>query len=218
MNPTSLTAADILARPWTAVPNDEIGGWAVSTDGRSPADGGVMAADMVWSQQVGEHIADLHNARLDQPNQNHTLGIESAGPSSRGGFEFRLRPGIDLARNLTQAARAVLDGHGANNYVEMRFADDSGEEYIATFQRRDGRTPDELRRQAETDRDTFREVARRNKRHVAVLTELVERVEQFATELPEDSANRLRGLLSAPTTAERGSPAPEGTPNPAEAS
>lgn len=58
------TLDDILTNRWTAVPNNEIGGWAITTDGRSPLDGGVMAADMVWSREVAEYIAELHNARL----------------------------------------------------------------------------------------------------------------------------------------------------------
>jgi len=47
------------------VPNDEIGGWAVSTDGRAPLDGGRMAADLVITREVAEHIADVHNAAID---------------------------------------------------------------------------------------------------------------------------------------------------------
>lgn len=58
------TLDDILTTRWAAIRNDEIGGWAVTADGRSPLDGGVMAADMVWSREVAEYIAELHNARL----------------------------------------------------------------------------------------------------------------------------------------------------------
>lgn len=54
----------VLSARWTAVVNDEIGGWAVSTDGRTPAAGGRMAADMVHTREIGEHIAALHNAAL----------------------------------------------------------------------------------------------------------------------------------------------------------
>ncbi|MER7331644.1 MULTISPECIES: hypothetical protein [unclassified Micromonospora] len=54
-------SSDILTARWTAVPNDEIGGWAVSPNGQGPLNGGPMAADMVWSQEIAEHIADLHN-------------------------------------------------------------------------------------------------------------------------------------------------------------
>ncbi|QKW15355.1 hypothetical protein [Verrucosispora sp. NA02020] len=52
-----------LSARWTAVVNDEIGGWAVSIDGRTPADGGVMAADGL-TREVAEHIANLHNQWL----------------------------------------------------------------------------------------------------------------------------------------------------------
>ncbi|MFI2663248.1 hypothetical protein [Micromonospora carbonacea] len=152
---TDPTITRMLTATWTAVSNDEIGGWAVTTDGRSPASGGVMAADMMWSREIAEHIADLHRRFL-------------AG-------------GVDL------------DVYADN----MR-----------------------LRRDLDTvtrDRDTLRDVARSNKRHNAVLAELVERVAKYADEVGGVHGERLRSLLSAPVAAERGIPAPEPTPNPAQA-
>ncbi|WP_328344842.1 hypothetical protein [Micromonospora sp. NBC_00421] len=51
----------MLAAPWTAVPNNEIGGWTVSHNGMGPLNGGPMPADMVWSWEVAERIAADHN-------------------------------------------------------------------------------------------------------------------------------------------------------------
>ncbi|MEU7978227.1 hypothetical protein AB0B63_06815 [Micromonospora sp. NPDC049081] len=51
----------MLAAPWTAVVNDEIGGWSVTHNGLGPLNGGPMPADMVWSREIAEHIAAAHN-------------------------------------------------------------------------------------------------------------------------------------------------------------
>ncbi|MFG1846744.1 hypothetical protein [Micromonospora carbonacea] len=70
----------MLAAAWTAVPNNEIGGWAVTTDGRTLASGGVIAADMVWSREIAEHIADVHNQWL----ATNTVRIPSRAAIVRG--------------------------------------------------------------------------------------------------------------------------------------
>lgn len=54
----------ILTNRWTAIPNDEIGGWCVTADGRSPANGGLIAVDMIVFREVAEQIAADHNQRL----------------------------------------------------------------------------------------------------------------------------------------------------------
>lgn len=46
---------------WTAVVNDEIGGWSVTHNGKGPLNGGPMPADMVWSREIAERIAADHN-------------------------------------------------------------------------------------------------------------------------------------------------------------
>lgn len=60
--------AEALNARWSAVPNDEIGGWAVSINGAGPLDGGRMAADLVMTRELAEHIADVHNQWLARQN------------------------------------------------------------------------------------------------------------------------------------------------------
>ncbi len=65
---TAAFNAEALTARWTAVVNDEIGGWAVSINGRTPAAGGRMAADMVMTRELADHIADVHNQWLNRHN------------------------------------------------------------------------------------------------------------------------------------------------------
>ncbi len=65
---TAAYNAEALTARWSAVVNDEVGGWAVSINGRTPADGGRMAADLVMTRELAEHIADVHNAWLARQN------------------------------------------------------------------------------------------------------------------------------------------------------
>ncbi|MEV1315348.1 hypothetical protein AB0J14_04605 [Micromonospora arborensis] len=62
---TAAFNAEALNAHWSAVVNDEIGGWAVSINGLGPLDGGRMAADLVMSRELAEHIAEVHNHRSD---------------------------------------------------------------------------------------------------------------------------------------------------------
>ncbi|WP_341719965.1 hypothetical protein QQG74_09765 [Micromonospora sp. FIMYZ51] len=57
--------AEALSARWTAVYSPLLDSWAVSINGREPGDGGRMAAVLVMSRELAEHIAALHNAHLD---------------------------------------------------------------------------------------------------------------------------------------------------------
>ncbi|MEV5211359.1 hypothetical protein AB0K35_28185 [Micromonospora sp. NPDC053740] len=61
---TTAYNAEALTARWSAVSNDEIGGWAVTTNGLGPLDGGRMAADLVMTREIAEHIAYVHNQWL----------------------------------------------------------------------------------------------------------------------------------------------------------
>jgi hypothetical protein len=52
-----------LAARWYAMPDDVIGGWCVMPDEKPPSLGGWQIADFV-SQEIAEHIAELHNAYI----------------------------------------------------------------------------------------------------------------------------------------------------------
>lgn len=66
---TAAFNAEALNARWTAVVNDEIGGWAVTTNGVGPLDGGRMAADLVMTRELAEHIADVHNQWVARQNR-----------------------------------------------------------------------------------------------------------------------------------------------------
>lgn len=95
--------AQALAARWTAVPNDEIGGWAVTTDGRTPLAGGRMAADMVMTRELAEHIAALHNATLNESavarKQQWAVCRTSITEGTRTGLPYTTRSEADQARN-----------------------------------------------------------------------------------------------------------------------
>lgn len=98
----------VLSARWTAVPNDMIGGWCVTSNGLTPAHGGVMAADMV-TREIAEHIADLHNAALDGR-------ILPAGTDTVEQFNTRLYRGDTLMGEPDTAqtrahAQARVDWH-----------------------------------------------------------------------------------------------------------
>lgn len=65
---TAAFNAEALKARWSAVVNDEIGGWAVTTNGAGPCDGGRMAADLVMTLELAEHIADVHNQWVARQN------------------------------------------------------------------------------------------------------------------------------------------------------
>jgi hypothetical protein len=78
---TEFNAQALTAR-WTAVVNDEIGGWAVTANGLGPCDGGRMAADLVVTREIAEHIADVHNGWLARQNMGVPVDRAALPPSS----------------------------------------------------------------------------------------------------------------------------------------
>lgn len=57
---------DMLSVRWEAQEDDLIGGYCVMPEGSSsPADGGMEFASMM-TQGLAEHVAELHNAWLEQ--------------------------------------------------------------------------------------------------------------------------------------------------------
>lgn len=66
-------------------------------------------------------------------------------------LEMAIRHPLILAQ--VAAIRGVLDSCDAENYVECIYSDADGQQYVVTFQRKFGKTPHELRRIAEQERD-----------------------------------------------------------------
>lgn len=71
----------------------------------------------------------------------------SAGPSARGGFEFRMS-GPAAIKHLGDAFIDVLDGAGAPNCIEVELESSSGRGCIVEVRRREGKTMAKLRDEA----------------------------------------------------------------------
>lgn len=93
--------------------------------------------------------------RLKYQNEKLTeLRLIEAGPSSLGGFEFRMEDPSRISGMIAYHFQGLLDGHEAINYVEQRFtASNGGPDVIVTIQRPEGKTPHALRVEAEAARD-----------------------------------------------------------------
>lgn len=59
--------ADAMCVRWRAQPEDTIGGWCVTAedDTRTPADGAIPYGEFSM-RHVAQHVADAHNAWLEQ--------------------------------------------------------------------------------------------------------------------------------------------------------
>ncbi|MEV2239494.1 hypothetical protein [Micromonospora sp. NPDC049891] len=98
----------VLTSRWTAVPEDTLGGWCVTCNGLTPANGGVTVADMV-TRELAERIAELHNAALDGR-------LLPAGTDTVEQFNTRLYRGDTLMEEPDTAqtrahAQARVDWH-----------------------------------------------------------------------------------------------------------
>ncbi|WP_285797756.1 hypothetical protein [Micromonospora sp. NBRC 107095] len=122
-----------------------------------------------------------------------------------------LRPQLTDAQGQISAAWAALNAAGFQSPVDgiaalidqMSAALTEARTQAATHANEVGRLVAENAR-VRQDRDTKADIAKTNARVVATLTEIIERVEKFATETGGDYAQRLREVLHAPTSNEAG--------------
>ncbi|MFD6565359.1 hypothetical protein [Micromonospora profundi] len=79
---TAAYNAEALTARWTAVYSPHVDSWALSINGREPGDGGRMAADLVMTRELAEHIADVHNQWLARRNMGVPVatGFIPVGP------------------------------------------------------------------------------------------------------------------------------------------
>jgi hypothetical protein len=56
--------SDSLSLRWYAVEDDTIGGWCVMRSVQPPSQGGYQIANFI-SQEIAEHIANVHNQWLE---------------------------------------------------------------------------------------------------------------------------------------------------------
>lgn len=109
---------------------------------------GMKAAFAVYDEDRARHVRErVAEARI--------LGW-SMEPG--GGMDLRVTMALDVAAHLVTAARTFLDATSAENYVEQHVHDrETGDRYTLTIQRPGKRTPHEMRRLAESERDKLRE-------------------------------------------------------------
>lgn len=73
-----------------------------------------------------------------------------------GVTDLQVSMALDTAAGLVGAAKTFLTATGAENYVEQHIHDrETGERYTITIQRPGKKTPHELRRKAEAERDSL---------------------------------------------------------------
>lgn len=116
-----------------------------------------------WSTRAVEAIlaaedqafADAEQARVDQLIAETGLaGIDIQDGAAR----VRLVLANELAAKMTAAFKTILEAHpGAQNYVEQVVEErNGGGRYVFIVCKPGGKTPHQLRREAETERDALR--------------------------------------------------------------
>lgn len=107
-------------------------------------------------QAADEAAAAVAQAEADRMVAG--TGLISMESLPEQGVRLRIALGLGLAHRMLGAFRAVLDANpGAINYVEQEFvSQETGESYVAILVRPGGRTPHQLRLEAERERDWLR--------------------------------------------------------------
>lgn len=115
---------------------------------------------------------------------------------------LELEPATEILKIFVASMRGVLDGYGAENYVEtemtapsvsmdVRHGPDPRDSYTATIQRRTNPTPHQFRQQAEKQRDDVLRIVsdwciEANENGGVDAGDLAWRLEQAGHPLPED--------------------------------
>lgn len=134
----------------------------------SKEDHAQLAAPEFWMSVQMEHEAEATAEAEAEAAQTkiHSFGVKE------GAAEVKLSPSQRVLSGIAEAFRDQLKD--AKNYVEMQMQDqETGEVFLLTIQRKNGKTPHQLRTEAEAsvanrDRqidkleDTYDELVRRN--------------------------------------------------------
>lgn len=117
-----------------------------------PEHGGESTAECLARTAI-EHASKVFADADDAAINEMVAGTEFLGmnPNSEGGIDLRVKMAAKLAAGLVQAAKGVLEAHpDARNYLEQSVIDrETGDRYVITFCRPGGRTPHQLREDAE---------------------------------------------------------------------
>lgn len=108
---------------------------------------------------LDEHADAEQQAHVDRMLAD--TGVISMGPDPDGGFGIRVVLAYELAKKMTEAFRTLLDAHPtAVNYIEQTLAPaGGGKPYVFIVCKPGGRTPHQLRGDAEAERDRLRTLA-----------------------------------------------------------
>lgn len=109
-----------------------------------------------WAEAAIRAAGEVYDADRREFVDRQVADARIAGWDINGdGMDLRVAMARETAAGLVQAAKTFLDANpAATNYVEQTVIDrDSGDRYVIVFQKPGGKTPHELRQQAEVERD-----------------------------------------------------------------
>ncbi|MFI7073595.1 hypothetical protein [Micromonospora sediminicola] len=109
-----------------------------------------------WAEAAIRAAGDVYDADRAAFVDQQVAEARIAGwDMSAKGMDLRVTMARETAAGLVMAAKTFLDANpGAQNYVEQTVIDrESGDRYVILFMKPGGRSPHELRREAEAERD-----------------------------------------------------------------
>lgn len=144
-------AGEIIAeRLIAALGPREVDAWA-----RSALRGVAMDHALCMSEEEAEEVIEAERqwVRAEAQREDELKMFNLQADAHSVEVQFRAP---DLIRSLVVMFREVFAANPeAENYLEAKFGDDAGQ-YVVTIQRPKGKTPNQLRREAEAARDAYR--------------------------------------------------------------
>jgi hypothetical protein len=122
----------------------EVEHWRVNAAAVGVTDGHALRLDM-------ERLTGERDAAVEALTEARLL---SAGPAPEGGFTMRLSAGIIPL--MASAMANDFKERGGENYVEYHFNESNIGPFTLTMQRMCGKTPHQLQKQAESERDQLK--------------------------------------------------------------
>lgn len=88
---------------------------------------------------------------MDDDHREYILGKATIEDIAIRNGSVTLTASTEMVHVMAAQMVAVLDGHGAENYVEIQMNHRDGRRFAVTVQRCDGKTPHEKRMEAEDE-------------------------------------------------------------------
>lgn len=103
-----------------------------------------------------------------------------------GGWSMTITQAKGASAGFVAAAKGMLDGHGADNYVEQEiFLGETRERYLIIYVRPDGKTPHQLRRDAEAETEKLRAELAKAQRQADTLAAVIRHLDDSGRPIPE---------------------------------